>query len=152
MKVALLGLAAVAFVQILSSQTLPDGPGKAVVEKMCKGCHGLENILRSRRTKDKWSDIVDDMIARGAKGTDSEADEAVEYLTTHFGPSAVAKVNVNKAGTADLISALDISKADADAIVRYRTDHGSYKSIEELLKVPGIDAKKIETNRDRVEF
>ena len=152
MKVALFGLAAVAFAQTLPSQTLPDGPGKAVVEKMCKGCHGLENIVRSRRTRDKWSDIVDDMLARGAKGTDSEADEAVEYLATHFGPDAVQKVNVNKAGAPDLISALGISVADADTIVHYRADHGSYKSIQDLMKVPGIDAKKIETNRDRVEF
>jgi competence protein ComEA len=152
MKVALLGLAAVAFPQTLPSQTLPDGPGKAVAEKMCKGCHGLENIIRSRRTKDKWSDIVDDMVARGAKGTDSEADEVVEYLAAHFGPNAVQKVNVNKAGAPDLISGLGVSAADADTIVRYRGDHGTFKSIQELLKVPGIDAKKIESNRDRVEF
>jgi competence ComEA-like helix-hairpin-helix protein len=152
MKVALFGLAAIAFAQSLPSQTLPDGPGKAVVEKMCKGCHGLENIVRSRRTKDKWSDIVDDMIARGAKGTDSEADEVVDYLSTHFGADAVQRVNVNKAGTPDLTSALGISTADADTIVRYRADHGSFKSIQELMKVPGIDAKKIESNRDRIEF
>jgi competence ComEA-like helix-hairpin-helix protein len=152
MKVALFGLAAVAFAPTLPSQTLPDGPGKAVVEKMCKGCHGLENIIRSRRTKDKWSDIVDDMIARGAKGTDSEADEAVEYLAAHFGPNAVQKVNVNKAGAPDLTTSLGISTGDADTIVHYRADHGTFKSIQDLLKVPGIDAKKIESNRDRIEF
>ena len=152
MKVALFGLAAVAFAQILPSQTLPDGPGKPVVEKMCKGCHGLENIVRSRRIRDKWSDIVDDMLARGAKGTDSEADEAVEYLATHFGADAAQKVNVNKAGAPELTSALGVSTADADTIVRYRADHGSFKSIQDLMKVPRIDVKKIESNRDRVEF
>jgi len=152
MKLLLLGLAALAFSQTKPSPTLPEGPGKAVVEKMCKGCHGLENVVRSRRTQDKWSDIVDDMIARGPKGTDSEADEVIEYLSTHFGADAVQKVNVNKAGAPDLTSALDISAADAGTIVRYRADHGSFKSIQELMKVPGIDAKKIENNRDRVEF
>ena len=152
MKLLLFGVAVLAFSQTKPSPTLPEGPGKAVVEKMCKGCHGLENVVRSRRTKDKWSDIVDDMIARGAKGTDSEADEVIEYLSTHFGADAVQKVNVNKAGAPDLTSALDISAADAGTIVRYRADHGSFKSIQELMKVPGIDAKKIENNRDRVEF
>jgi competence ComEA-like helix-hairpin-helix protein len=152
MKVALFGLAAFAFAQTLPSQTLPEGAGKAAVEKMCKGCHGLENIVRSRRTRDKWSEIVDDMVARGAKGTDSEADEVVEYLSTHFGADAVQKVNVNKAGAPDLISALGISTADADTIVRHRAGHGSFKSIQDLMKVPGVDAKKIESNRDRVEF
>ena len=152
MKLLLFGVAALAFSQTKPSPTLPEGPGKAVVEKMCKGCHGLENVVRSRRTKDKWSDIVDDMIARGAKGTDSEADEVIEYLSTHFGADAVQKVNVNKAGAPDLTSALGISATDAETIVRYRADHGSFKSIQELMKVPGIDAKKIENNRDRVEF
>jgi len=76
----------------------------------------------------------------------------IEYLSTHFGADAVQKVNVNKAGAPDLASALDISAADAGTIVRYRADHGSFKSIQELMKVPGIDAKKIENNRDRVEF
>jgi competence protein ComEA len=152
MKLLLFGLAALAFSQTKPSPTLPEGPGKAVVEKMCKGCHGLENVVRSRRTKDKWSDIVDEMIARGAKGTDSEADEVVDYLSTHFGAEAVQKVNVNKAAAPELTSALDISAADANTIVRYRADHGSFKAIQDLMKVPGIDAKKIESNRDRVEF
>ena len=152
MKVAPFGLAAIALAQPLSSQTLPEGPGKAVVERMCKGCHGLENVVRSRRTRDRWIEVVEDMIARGAKGSDSEADDAIDYLSAHFGPDAVHKVNVNKAGAAELTSALGISTADADTIVRYRAGHGSFKSIEDLMKVPGIDGKKIESNRDRVEF
>ena len=152
MKVSSLGLAAMALAQPLSSQTLPEGPGKAVVERMCKGCHGLENVVRSRRTRDRWIEVVEDMIARGAKGSDSEADEAIDYLSAHFGPDAAHKVNVNKAGAPELTSALDISAADADTIVRYRSDHGSFKSIQDLMKVPRIDAKKIESNRNRLEF
>lgn len=152
MKRALFFLAAVAFSQTKPSPTLPEGPGKALVEKMCKGCHGLENVVRSRRTRDRWTEIVDDMVARGAKGTDSEADEVIEYLSTHFGAETVAKVNVNKAGAADLTSALGISAADAETIVRYRADYGTFKSIQDLMKVPCIDAKKIESNRDHVEF
>src|SRR5713226_2064779 len=93
MKVALFGLAAVAFAHTLPCQTLPEGPGKAVVERMCKGCHGLENVVRSRKTRDRWTEVVDDMVARGAKGTDSEADEVIDYLSTHFGVDAVTKVN-----------------------------------------------------------
>jgi competence protein ComEA len=150
MKVAPFGLAALAFAQSLSSQTLPEGPGKAVVERMCKGCHGLENVVRSRRTRDRWTEVVDDMVARGAKCTDSEADEVIDYLSMHFG--ADAKVNVNKAGASELTSALGISATDADTIVRYRADHGRFNSIQDLMKVPGIDAKKIESNRNRVEF
>src|SRR5260370_15050567 len=152
MRVAPFCFVAILFAQSLPSLALPEERGKAVVERMCKGCHGLENVIRSRRTRDRWTEIVDDMVARGAKGTDSEADEVIEYLSTHFGADAIQKVNVNKAGAPDLTSSLGISAADAKTIVRYRADHGSFKSIPDLMKVPGIDAKKIERNRDRVEF
>jgi competence protein ComEA len=152
MKAATIGLAAVGFAHFSPAQTLPEGPGKAVVERMCKGCHRLENVVKSRRTRDRWTDIVDDMVARGAKGTDNEADEVIDYLSTHFGPDAVHKVNVNKASAPELTSALEISAADANTLVRYRSDHGSFKSIQDLMKVPGIDTKKIESNRNRLEF
>ena len=133
-------------------QTLPDGPGKAVTERMCKGCHGIENVLRAKRTKANWADVVDDMVSRGAKGTEDEIDQVIEYLAAHFGPAESVKVNVNKATSADLTAGLGITDPDAEAIVRYRSAKGTFKSVEELSKVPGIDAKKIESVRDRIEF
>ena len=130
------------------AQVLPDGPGKVVTERMCKPCHGLENVVRARRTADKWAEVVDDMVSRGAKGTDAEVDQVIEYLSAHFGP----KVNVNKAAASDLKETLGISASDADAIVQYRTEKGPFKSIQDVMKVPGIDAKKIETLQDRLDF
>ena len=50
----------------LPAQDLPEGPGKAVFEKMCTQCHGVEGIIRSRLTKDRWTNTVDDMVSRGA--------------------------------------------------------------------------------------
>ena len=92
--------AAIAFAQFLPGQTLPDGPGKAVVERMCTGYHRLENVVRSRRTRDRWTEVVDDMVSRGAKGTESEADEVIDYLSTHFGPDAV-RTDCLEASTSD---------------------------------------------------
>ena len=135
-----------------AAQTLPDGPGKAVFEKMCTPCHGLENVVRVRMTKDRWGSVVDDMISRGATGIDDEIDLVISYLTTNFGPAAAKKVNVNKASAADLAAGLGISAADADAIVRYRADKGNFKELQDVAKVPGIDAKKIESAKDRIEF
>ncbi len=136
----------------LPAQTLPEGPGKSVVERMCKSCHGLENVVRAKRTKDKWSEIVDDMVSRGAKGSDSEIDQVIDYLSVHFGAKATTKVNVNKADASELSAALAISPADANTLVGYRTEKGSFKSIQDVMKVPGIDAKKIESVQDRIEF
>ena len=133
---------------LVLAQALPDGPGKAVTERMCKGCHGLDNVVRARRTEDKWAEVVDDMVSRGAKGSDDEVDQVIKYLSAHFGP----KVNVNKAEAPDLKETLGISGSDAEAIVQYRAEKGAFKSIQDLMKVPGIDAKKIERLQDRVEF
>jgi competence protein ComEA len=135
-----------------AAQTLPDGPGKAVVEKMCTGCHGLENVVRARLTKDRWGFIVDDMVSRGASGTDDEIDQVVNYLAANFGKSDAKKVNINKASAADLTATLEISAADAAAIVSYRTDKGAFKELKDVTKVPGIDTKKIEAVKDRLEF
>jgi competence ComEA-like helix-hairpin-helix protein len=139
----LFGLSAMAL-----GQSLPEGPGKAVTERMCKPCHGLDNVVRERRTKDRWTEIVDDMVSRGAKGTDAEIDQVIDYLAAHFG----ATVNVNKAEAPELIGILGLSAAAADAIVRYRAEKGSFKSIQDLMKVPGIDTKKIESVQDRLTF
>lgn len=133
-------------------QSLPDGPGKAVTERMCKGCHGIENVVRAKRTKEAWIEVVDDMVARGAKGTDDEVDLVIEYLATHFGPNSPIKVNINKAMPADLTAGLGISSGDAAAIVRYRADKGPFKSIQDVQKVPNIDTKKIDSVQERIEF
>src|ERR1035438_8795674 len=118
-----------------AAQILPDGPGNAVVQKMCTPCHGLENVVRSRMTKERWGSVVDDMVSRGAVGTDDEIDQVINYLATNFSRSAAKKINVNTAAAADLAAALDIPAADAAAIVAYRTDKGNFKTLDDLRKV-----------------
>lgn len=138
---------------------LPEGKGKPLVERECGKCHGLENVVSARMSRERWSDLVDDMVSRGATGTDQEIDQIIDYLATNFGktavnakPAATAKINVNHAGAADLVSGLEISEQDASAIVRYREQNGNFKDLEELKKVPGIDAKRLDDKKDRLEF
>jgi competence protein ComEA len=134
-----------------AAQSLPDGPGKAVVQRMCTSCHGIENVVRQRRTREGWENIVDNMLSRGATGTDEEVDQVVDYLTAHFGADTQQKINVNKAAAADL-TAIGLSGTDANAIVHYRTEKGSIKNLEELEKIPSLDLKKIEALKDKFEF
>jgi competence ComEA-like helix-hairpin-helix protein len=135
-----------------AAQTLPDAPGKAVVERMCSQCHSLESVVSARMTKDGWAGIVDDMVSRGANGSADDIDRVVNYLAANFGKSAGKKVNVNKATAAELVAALDISAADAAAIVSYRADKGRFKELRDVTNVPGIDTSRIEAARDRLEF
>src|SRR5262245_28569842 len=114
---------------------LPEGKGKAELERICGQCHGVNIVIKKPHTPEEWTAVVDEMIGRGAEGKDEEFERIVEYLSAHFGP----KVNVNKAGAKELEKSLDISTADAEAIVRYRESTGSYKEWSDLGKVPGID-------------
>lgn len=51
------------------ANTMPDGPGKALVTAQCVGCHTLELALSKRGTTDEWSATVKVMIDRGARIT-----------------------------------------------------------------------------------
>ena len=92
---------------------LPDGPGKKTVEKVCFKCHGPENVLKKRHTKAQWDKILDTMSENGAKATDAEFEEVLNYLARYF-----AQINVNKASAAEIQDIVDLSADDAAAIVK----------------------------------
>ena len=72
---------------VLPAQTaLPEGAGKVIAQRMCTTCHGLEEITHTKNTEARWATVVDDMVARGAQGTDAEIEVLIRYLATHFGP------------------------------------------------------------------
>lgn len=47
-------------------------------------------------------------------------------------------VNLNTAGPEELMSLNGIGKARAEEIIRYRTEHGKFQSIEDIKDIPGI--------------
>jgi len=136
----------------LAAQALPEGKGRAQVQRICAQCHGLDVVTGMRANKDQWAAVVDDMVGRGANGTSDDFELVVQYLATNFGSAGKGKVEINKAPASELVSALGISLADASAIVTYRTDHGAFKEWAELSKVSGIDLKKLESQKDKVSF
>ncbi len=137
------------------AQGLPDGPGKAAIEQSCSLCHGLNYITQSSRTASEWRNLVSDMVSRGAPLTLEEFEMVLQYLPTHFGPrnaAGAASVNANRATARELETALGISAREAEAIVRYRQQNPAFRTLEDLKKVPGIDAQKIEAGKDRLLF
>jgi quinoprotein glucose dehydrogenase len=69
---------------------LPPGEGHEVVARMCgTGCHRIEVAIVPRHTEDGWGQVVDNMVTRGAKGTDQEIEAVIRYLSRHFGRSAI---------------------------------------------------------------
>jgi competence ComEA-like helix-hairpin-helix protein len=129
------------------AQDLPDAPGKAVVEKLCADCHGVASIGGLRRTRSGWEATVDEMVARGANGSDEEFDRVIAYLARYLG-----KVNVNQGSSKEIQEVADLSAAEADAIVKYRAQNGDFKDLADLRKVPGLDLKKLDQRKDRFAF
>jgi competence protein ComEA len=136
-----------ALVPLAQAQDLPEGKGKDVLEQVCGACHGTDLIASRRATKQGWSYLVDDMVARGASATNEQIQTINEYLSKNLG-----QVNVNKGPSAELASVLEITSTQADAIVKYRMDHGDFKTVDDLKKVPGLETAKLDSKKDRVVF
>jgi len=64
---------------------------------------------------------------------------------------AAAPVDINTADAKTLAEALaGVGLGKAEAIVRYRNEHGPFKSIDALAKVKGIGPKLVARNRDAI--
>lgn len=62
-----------------------------------------------------------------------------------------APVNINTADAPALMAAIKgVGEKKAQAIVKYRKEHGPFKSVDELADVPGIGEKTVQKNRNNL--
>jgi len=132
--------------------TLPEGPGKEQLVKICGQCHEPQRAASIRLTRDGWEATIGDMIARGAKGSDEDFQAILDYLSKNYLGEAARPLNVNTATSIELESVLLLLRKEAAAVIAYREKNGLFKSVDDLKKVPGIDPKKIEAQKDRLYF
>jgi competence ComEA-like helix-hairpin-helix protein len=128
---------------------LPEGKAKKLVEQSCTECHTLENVVNAALSPSQWRETVHDMVKRGATLSKDDIETVVDYLTVYF---AQEKVNVNAASAVELQSSLELTAAEADAIIAHRKEKGKIKDIEALRKVAGLDAKKVDAKKDVLAF
>ncbi len=77
--------------------------------------------------------------------------EAVSVTLTHaIEEESSGLVNINTATLNELTSLDGIGEKKAQAIIDYRIENGSFRSIEELGNISGIGDTLIEANRDRI--
>jgi alcohol dehydrogenase (cytochrome c) len=69
---------------------LPAGAGRAVTERVCTTCHGVEQFTSMRMSKQAWTEMVNDMVARGAQGSDADINQVIQYLADNFGAAKTA--------------------------------------------------------------
>ena len=136
----------------LQTRTLPDGVGKEETQKMCSACHDLDKSLSQKQDKAGWQRTVEKMVSFGLKSTDAEIAIVTEYLAKNYPADEAPRLNVNKADAIEFESILAVKRSQAKAIIAYREKNGAFKSIDDLKKVPGIEAEKIDAKKDRLIF
>lgn len=63
-------------------------------------------------------------------------------------PQAAYKININTAPAGELVKLNGIGETKAAAIIKYRSENGWFKSVDEIVKVSGIGEKTLENIRD----
>ena len=142
----------IALASIAAAQQLPDGPGRAEMQKACAQCHELSRSISLRQDRDGWNRTMTKMVAFGMKASQKDYSQILDYLVKNYPADDIPPVNVNKATAIELESALTLRISQAKAILAYRAEHGDFKSVDDLKKVPLIDAAKIEEKKDRIAF
>lgn len=128
----------------------PEVRGRQVLMEACTVCHELDFVYQSRRTRSEWEETVGDMMGRGALLLEGERELLLDFLATRYGrPNATS---VNEASAQQLMTAFGLTQSEADAVIRYKQEHGVILGWEDLRKIPGLDVKKFEAKRELLAF
>lgn len=128
----------------------PDGPGKDALLRVCGKCHTPTIVIANGQGRDGWEETITKMAGLGATASDEDFTEILDYLVKNFPPAA--KVNMNKATASELENQLGFTTKQAGDIVAYREKNGDFKSVDDLKKVPQMEARDIDTRRNRMAF
>jgi competence protein ComEA len=131
---------------------LPAGPGKEKLQTMCAPCHDLDKAVSLRQDRNGWGQTMVKMIAFGMQGSDEDMRLVLDYLVEHFPPQELPPVNLNTARAIQLESRFSLFRSEAAALLKYRKEHGPFKTLDDVKKVPGVDFAKIEAKKDIVVF
>ncbi len=119
------------------AQSLPAGQGKAEFQRICGNCHSVDIATSQRMTQAEWTSVVNDMVSRGAQGSQQDLDNVTSYLATHFGqgappaagatpPAAPAVAKETTLSEAEVTRAMGLIKANGCLSCHRVAGTGSY--------------------------
>ena len=65
-----------------ASQQLPEGEGRAILQRSCIQCHDLETVTGKTASRDEWTQILTRMVDSGASVTPAEQQMLIQYLSS----------------------------------------------------------------------
>jgi len=136
------------FVTGAHAQQMADGPDKDLFVKTCSKCHEIERVLSKRQDKSGWQETVTKMQGYGLVADDADLKRIIDYLAANLPAEAILKLNINTATRIDFESLLSVKRSVATIIIEYRDKNGGFKSIDELKKVPGVDADLVDAKKN----
>ena len=131
---------------------LPPGPGHDETVKVCGKCHSPEQAASLRQSRTGWEETISKMVNMGSEGTDEEYEAVLNYLSRTFGPEPPKPIDVNKATAVELEAGLGLTRTESAAVIKYRTEKGDFKSVDDMKDIPGVDFKKIDARKTRLKF
>jgi len=63
---------------------LPEGPNRALVERVCGSCHDVEMVAINGRSEEGWNGTIEEMTGYGLRVTPAERAMILEYLKTYL--------------------------------------------------------------------
>lgn len=124
-------------------------PREAIVEHAIQAAGGAsdEAALSLLNLAQPLTDGVQVHVPDQLRLTQAAEEGTIEQVGS--GPGDL--LNLNDATEPELERLPGIGPSLAQAIVKYRLQHGSFESVEELMDVPGIGPAKLEGIRDLVQ-
>ena len=129
---------------------LPDDTGKELILPYCIGCHGLDHIVKSRKSKDAWYNTVTWMIdSFSAMVLEEDIDPIVDYLSVHAGegnPIIEVPMDLNLVPAEAFQRLRFLSSIDIAQLLEYRSS-SEFKSMEEFQEVLTLDGEKFRLSK-----
>jgi DNA uptake protein ComE-like DNA-binding protein len=145
LPLAAIALGTVASMAAMQPETRPAPPPEFT--KVCMRCHASDKVVEGRRYPAQWDQVIEQMVARGAIGSDQELEVVFDYLVAEFG-----RVAINTAPADEIAQVLHLEPAVAETIVRHRLEAGPLADFAALAAVPGLPVAALEKRRDAIVF
>jgi competence protein ComEA len=116
------------------------------LKAVCAKCHNLQIVMDTPMSYDAWHDTVQNMMDRGATGTDQQFADVMDYLHR-----TMTTIDVNTADADELQTVLHVPEATAQAILARRSTQ-KFTGLADLESVPGVNPAAVDAKAKLIFF